>query len=72
MPVEIRTQDLRLRRPTLYPAELRAHDWLIIYPDGSYKGRFGLLLNSELSLLAEFASGGDSKITVLLPEKTKD
>lgn len=26
VPVEIRTRDLRLRRPTLYPAELRAHE----------------------------------------------
>ncbi len=27
-PVGIRTLDTRLRRPLLYPAELRAHDYL--------------------------------------------
>ena len=29
-PGEIRTHDLRLRRATLYPAELRAHNWRIV------------------------------------------
>lgn len=61
MPVEIRTQDLRLRRPTLYPAELRAHDWLIIYPDGSDKGRFGLLLNTSVVISRQFRRSNDIK-----------
>jgi hypothetical protein len=33
VPVEIRTRDLRLRRPTLYPAELRAHRHEILILD---------------------------------------